>query len=87
MARQLFGTDGIRGVAGDYPLDPKTVTAVGSALGKWIGASGRQQQVVIGMDTREYRLPSGQAALAGKVDFQGVNRHRTGTRCDFALTG
>ncbi len=35
MARQLFGTDGIRGVAGEYPLDRKTVYAVGRALGRW----------------------------------------------------
>ena len=34
MARELFGTDGIRGVAGEYPLDHKTVTLVGAALGK-----------------------------------------------------
>ena len=63
MARQLFGTDGIRGVAGEYPLDSKTVTAIGSALGKWIAQSGREQQVVIGMDTRE----SGPALASGSV--------------------
>ena len=28
MAKQLFGTDGIRGVAGEYPLDPATVREV-----------------------------------------------------------
>ena len=32
MARLLFGTDGIRGLAGTYPLDPKTAHAVGAAL-------------------------------------------------------
>ena len=53
MARKLFGTDGIRGVAGSYPLDPKTANAVGSALGKWVRQSGQEPRVVIGMDTRE----------------------------------
>ena len=58
MARQLFGTDGIRGRAGEYPLDPATVYAFGSALGEWAGAAARQRghdsaRVVIGMDTRE----------------------------------
>lgn len=48
--RKLFGTDGIRGVAGEAPLDPKTVFAVGVALAKHAGASPR---VVLGMDTRE----------------------------------
>ena len=38
MARTLFGTDGIRGVAGEYPLDPKTVHSVGIALGDWATA-------------------------------------------------
>src|SRR6202167_6298141 len=33
MGKQLFGTDGIRGVAGEYPLDPATVHAFGVALG------------------------------------------------------
>ena len=32
MAKQLFGTDGIRGVAGEYPLDNRTVHAFGMAL-------------------------------------------------------
>ena len=30
--RQLFGTDGIRGVAGEYPLNPRTVFAVGDGV-------------------------------------------------------
>lgn len=50
MSRQLFGTDGIRGVAGQYPLDPQTVYAFGRALGEWAGAGTK---VLIGMDTRE----------------------------------
>src|SRR5579884_668730 len=55
MSRELFGTDGIRGVAGEYPLDGRTVAAVGAAVGRWIaaGASGQPGTVVIGMDTRE----------------------------------
>ena len=33
MGKKLFGTDGARGAAGEYPLDPKTVHALGIALG------------------------------------------------------
>ena len=51
--RQLFGTDGIRGKAGDYPLDRPTMFAVGLALAKWIGTNHLDPEVVIGMDTRE----------------------------------
>jgi len=78
MSRQLFGTDGIRGVAGEFPLDPKTVTAVGSALGKRIAASGRDRQVVIGMDTRESgpelagQIAGGLAQHGVGVDFAGI---------------
>ena len=49
--RRLFGTDGIRGVAGEYPLDKKTVYAVGRALGDHLPPGPRR--VVIGQDTRE----------------------------------
>ena len=34
LGKELFGTDGIRGVAGEFPLDPVTVYAFGVALGK-----------------------------------------------------
>ena len=53
MKRELFGTDGIRGVAGEYPLDAATVYAVGTALGQWIEWKHGAAEVVIGMDTRE----------------------------------
>lgn len=50
--RRLFGTDGIRGVAGQAPLDARTVYAFGAALGEW--ALGHEdRRVLIGMDTRE----------------------------------
>lgn len=48
--RKLFGTDGIRGVAGVAPLDRRTVFAVGIALAHHVGTPAR---VLLGMDTRE----------------------------------
>ncbi len=51
--RQLFGTDGIRGVAGEYPLDRQTIYAIGRALGKRLAARDETARVVIGQDTRE----------------------------------
>jgi phosphoglucosamine mutase len=51
--RMLFGTDGIRGVAGDPPLDEATVEAVGAALGRHLSAKHGRSGVVIGQDTRE----------------------------------
>jgi phosphoglucosamine mutase len=49
--RKLFGTDGIRGVAGEYPLDRRTVYAIGRALGDHLPEGPRR--VVLGQDTRE----------------------------------
>jgi phosphoglucosamine mutase len=51
--RMLFGTDGIRGVAGDPPLDQATVSAAGAALGRHLAAQHGSAGVVIGQDTRE----------------------------------
>src|SRR6266566_10043378 len=53
MAKRLFGTDGIRGTAGQFPLDPVTVHAFGQALGSVARHLGRDPRIVIGMDTRE----------------------------------
>ena len=51
--RQLFGTDGIRGVAGEYPLDRATVYAIGRALGQRLSARQKPARVLMGLDTRE----------------------------------
>ena len=79
MARALFGTDGIRGVAGVAPLDHKTAQAVGAALGHWVIESGQQcREVLIGMDTRESGpwlatdVASGLALRGVTVEFAGV---------------
>jgi phosphoglucosamine mutase len=53
--KRLFGTDGIRGVAGSFPLDPDTVTRVGAALARDLSArrADRPPRILIGRDTRE----------------------------------
>jgi phosphoglucosamine mutase len=53
--KKLFGTDGIRGVAGQSPLDPPTIYAVGLALAHHLApdAPGQSPRVLIGQDTRE----------------------------------
>jgi phosphoglucosamine mutase len=63
--RQLFGTDGIRGVAGEYPLDQKTVVAIGRALGQRLAARDKAARVVIGQDTRESSASISAALAAG----------------------
>ncbi|HEY9138039.1 MAG TPA: phosphoglucosamine mutase, partial [Terriglobus sp.] len=51
--RKFFGTDGIRAVAGQAPLDPRTIHAVGVALAHHVTKPGVQTKVILGMDTRE----------------------------------
>jgi len=63
--RQLFGTDGIRGVAGEYPLDRRTVYAIGRALGERLAERDANARVVIGQDTRESSADIGSILAAG----------------------
>ena len=69
--RMLFGTDGIRGVAGDPPLDAATVYAVGAALGQQLKAQHGDAQVVIGQDTRESSAWIAESLTRG-LDSAGV---------------
>src|SRR5271154_126672 len=50
--RQLFGTDGIRGVAGEFPLTRDSVYWIGRALGHDLVRVNARPRVVIGQDTR-----------------------------------
>ena len=75
MPKQLFGTDGIRGVAGEYPLDPATIYAFGVALGEDAGAHHLRHhpnpEILIGMDTRESG-PWIAELVAGGLTSRGV---------------
>jgi phosphoglucosamine mutase len=51
---KLFGTDGIRGIAGEFPLDAETVARIGASLtGHLQTAKGGSVRLVVGRDTRE----------------------------------
>ena len=73
--KKLFGTDGIRAVAGQSPLDRPTIYAVGLALAHHLG---NHPKVLIGMDTRESStwiaatLTSGLTAGGASVESAGV---------------
>jgi phosphoglucosamine mutase len=78
MSRKLFGTDGIRGKAGDPPLDRRHAYALGVALAGWINDRKLHPSVVIGMDTRESGgwiagcVAQGLKSAGIGVDFAGV---------------
>lgn len=78
MAKQLFGTDGIRGVPGTPPLDDPTLYATGRGLGEVLKREHGSAHVLIGMDTRESGphiaslLAAGLQKVGATVEFAGV---------------
>ena len=66
--RQLFGTDGIRGIAGEYPLNPATVFAIGRALGSRLRRRVADARVIFGQDTRESSAWIAQTLAAGLAE-------------------
>jgi len=53
LSKRLFGTDGVRGKAGEAPLDPQTVARLGAALVKAMPHDDRPLRFLVGRDTRE----------------------------------
>ncbi len=78
QTRQLFGTDGIRGVAGEFPLTRESVYLIGRALGHDLTRASGKARVVIGQDTRQSsrwiadRLWQGLASVGVEVRSAGV---------------
>jgi phosphoglucosamine mutase len=76
--RKLFGTDGIRGVAGEPPLDPTTIFATGLALGYTLRKTAAAPAVILGRDTRESSpwiaatLAAGLREAGARVESAGV---------------
>lgn len=71
--RHLFGTDGIRGVANEWPMTPEIAFKVGLAIAHVAKRKGRAAKVLVGKDTRlsgymiETALASGICAMGGRV--------------------
>jgi phosphoglucosamine mutase len=78
MAKEFFGTDGIRGVPGTPPLDDATLYATGCSLGAYLKREHGAAHVLIGLDTRESGphiaslLAAGLAQVGATVAFAGV---------------
>lgn len=76
MSKKYFGTDGIRGQVGEYPITPEFVMKLGWAVGKVLGKRP-QDRIVIGKDTRisgymfESALEAGIAAAGMNVQLLG----------------
>jgi phosphoglucosamine mutase len=77
MSTRLFGTDGVRGVAGAAPLDPPTVARLGAAIVRVL-ESAHPVRIVAGRDTRESgewierELARGAASAGATLTSAGV---------------
>ena len=77
---KLFGTDGIRAKAGEFPLDPVTVRIVGASLAEHLieRTGGRAPRIIVGRDTRESGpqierdLIAGAMAVGAVIESAGV---------------
>jgi phosphoglucosamine mutase len=77
---KLFGTDGIRAKAGEFPLDSATVRIVGASLAEHLAerTGGRAPRIIIGRDTRESGpqierdLMTGAVATGAEIESAGV---------------
>lgn len=77
--KKLFGTDGIRGEAGQFPLDPATVRVIGGSLARRLKErNGTAPHLVIGRDTRESgpwieaELTAGASELGANIQSAGI---------------
>jgi phosphoglucosamine mutase len=76
MSRRYFGTDGVRGLVGEGPINPEFVLKLGWAAGKVFARDGRSK-VIIGKDTRisgymfESALEAGLVAAGVDVSLLG----------------
>lgn len=77
MKRSYFGTDGIRGTVGSYPITPDFVLKLGWAAGRVFARGGEHQTVLIGKDTRisGYMFES---AIEAGLSAAGVNTQLLG---------
>lgn len=78
MPKQLFGTDGVRGTPGHYPLDDATLYWMGRSVGEYLRAAEPAPTVLLGVDTRESgpriagQMASGLAAAGARPVYAGV---------------
>jgi phosphoglucosamine mutase len=75
---KLFGTDGIRGIANEYPITPEMAVNIGRAIAEFFRKNDKPSKIVIGKDTRisgqmiEYALVSGICSMGADAYLAGI---------------
>lgn len=70
--KNLFGTDGIRAIAGEFPLDYPTVYHLGKSLISLLQEEGLEPRAIIGRDTRESGEWLEEALFQGLAENEGL---------------
>jgi len=74
---KLFGTDGIRGVANQYPMTPEMAVTIGKAVAAIFKGNDKQSKIIIGKDTRISGDMLEHALISG-ICSMGVDAYVTG---------
>ena len=75
---RLFGTDGIRGAANEYPLTADFIEKIGRAVATVFNGASKRAKIIIGKDTRlsgdmiEDALATGICSAGGEVCLAGI---------------
>ena len=75
---KLFGTDGIRGIANEYPITPELAVNIGKTIASMFKDGSRRPKIIIGKDTRasgdmlEYSLAAGICSAGADAYLAGV---------------
>lgn len=77
MPKELFGTDGIRGIPGEYPLDDQTLYWIGRSIGGFLRLGNERPRVLIGTDTRESGTHIASEIAAGLAE-EGISNSFAG---------
>ena len=97
MSEKLFGTDGVRGRANDWPMTAEMALRLGAAAGRYFRSDQQDHRVVIGKDTRlsgymiEYALTAGFTStgmnvfLLGPVPTPAIGYLTHGLRADVGV--
>src|SRR6056297_116977 len=79
MTRTLFGTDGVRGIAGQAPMSAETAFALGRATAERLReTAGRAPRIVLGVDTRlsgamlRHAFTAGAVSRGAHVTYAGI---------------
>lgn len=97
MTQRIFGTDGLRGRVGSFPMLPETALRLGLAAGQYFRNGKKRHKVLIGKDTRisgyifENALTSGFCAagmdvhLVGPMPTPAISFLTRNMRCDLGV--